>query len=75
MAYKNADFFYAKALAFYGFRDWQDFDTKARKRNWRRNTYLRNRAQIERLQAILHGEYIAGATDAANEIKNTQNFG
>lgn len=74
MAYKSANSFYAQALGFYGFKSWEDFDTKAKKRNWRRNTYLRNRAQIERLQAVLHGEYIAGATDAVNEIKNTNDI-
>lgn len=70
MAYKNANFFYAKAISFYGYTTWDDLDAQARKRNWSAKTYLRKRGEVERLQAVLHGEYINGATDALNEIKN-----
>lgn len=70
MAYKNANYFYSLALNYYGFKTWEDLDILARRRKWSAKTYLGKRKEIEKLQTFLHGQYILGATDAINEIKN-----
>lgn len=71
MAYRNMDYFYSLALSTIGLRNWQQFEERARKRNWRVSTMQRHRLNIETLATQLQAAYLCGAQDAISEVRET----